>query len=259
MTSSQSPAGNHQRSQPTSHGLVSPSSSPQSATRVNTAPVVSERPSVKLKAVGGKSNILNSAVVNAAGQSLYLISGDSKRTTMVACKDNVKVATVEWNRSSPRMTFRQKKMKCKEWLPFARPDTEYKRPSLPSCAHSESDTASARILTHGDSQFIWINKSSTSGYVSTVLGNLCDGLIKLLQLIPANRPGLSVARWRIRIRSDDLDLEIFQEALVESGLLEAIVVSIALLRSGHSFSNTTRESGTYALRYSSGMWPAMGS
>jgi len=203
---------------------VSPSSSPQSATLVNTAPVVSERPSVKLKAVGGKSDILNSAVVNAAGQSLYFISGDSKRTTMVACKDNVKVATVDWNRSSPRMTFRQKNMKCKEWLPFARPDTD------------------ARILTHGDSQFIWINKSSTSGY-----------------LIPANRPGLSIARWRIRIRSDDLDLEIFQEALVESGLLEAIVVSIALLRSGRSFSNTTRESGTYALRYSSGMWPAMGS
>jgi hypothetical protein len=168
-TSSQSPAGNHQRSQPTSHGLVSPSSSPQSATPVNTAPVVSKRPSVKLKAVGGKSNILNSAVVNAAGQSLYSISSDSKRTTVAACKDNVKVATVEWNRSSPRMTFRRKKMKCKEWLPFARPDrpdTEYKRPSLPSCGHSESDTARARILTHGDSQLIWMNKSSTSGYVS---------------------------------------------------------------------------------------------
>jgi hypothetical protein len=54
----------------------------------------------------------------------------------------------------------------------------------------------------------------------------------LLQLIPANRPGLAVARWHVSSRSDDLDLEIFQEALVEQGLLEAIVLSVVLLRSG---------------------------
>jgi len=182
---------------------VSPSSSPQTATFVNTAPVISERPSVKLKVVGGKSDILNSVVVNTADQSLYSLSSDSKRTTMVACKDNVEIATVNWNRSSPRMVFRQKKMKCKEWLPLTGPETE------------------SRILTHGDSQLIWMNKSSTSGY-----------------LIPANRPGLSVARWRISSRSDDLYLEVFQEALVESGLLEAIVVSIVLLRSGQSLNDS---------------------
>jgi len=55
-----------------------------------------------------------------------------------------------------------------------------------------------------------------------------------LQLIPENRPGLSVARWRVGPHSDDLDLEIFQEALVEPGLLEAIVLSVVLLRSGRS-------------------------
>jgi hypothetical protein len=92
-----------------------------------------------------------------------------------------------------------------------------------------------------------------------LLGNLYDGLIEPLQLIPANRPGLSVARWRIRTRSDDLDLEVFQEALVESELLEAIVVSIVLLRSGRSLGNIIRESGRFALSYSSGVWPAMGS
>jgi len=53
-----------------------------------------------------------------------------------------------------------------------------------------------------------------------------------LQLTPANRPGLSVSRWRVSPHSDDLDLEIFQEALVEPGLLEAIVLSVVLLRSG---------------------------
>jgi hypothetical protein len=163
-TQSSAGTGSHRDSQ--SQGPALPISSPLSATLVNTAPAVNKRPSVKLKVVGGKSDVVNSALINAAGQSLYSISSDSKRTTVVACKDNVKVATVEWNRSSPRMIFRQKKMKCKEWLPFARPEAEYKCLSLPICSHSESDTVRARILTHGDSQLIWMNKSSTSGYVS---------------------------------------------------------------------------------------------
>ena len=58
-----------------------------------------------------------------------------------------------------------------------------------------------------------------------------------MQLIPANRPSLSVARWRVSSHSDDIDLEIFEgsEALVEPGLLEAIVLSVVLLRSGRAF------------------------
>jgi hypothetical protein len=83
------------------------------------------RPSLKLSFPCGASNILNSAVINAAGQSLYSISSNSKRTTMVSCRDNVEVATVQWNRHSPRMVFRRKKMKCKEWLKLAGPDNEY--------------------------------------------------------------------------------------------------------------------------------------
>jgi hypothetical protein len=84
-----------------------------------------ERPSVKLKIPSGKSNILNSVVVDADGQSLYTISSNSKRTTFVAFRNNVEVATVQWDRSSPRMVFRGKKMKCKEWLPLAGLATEY--------------------------------------------------------------------------------------------------------------------------------------
>ena len=55
------------------------------------------------------------------------------------------------------------------------------------------------------------------------------------QLIPANRLGLAVAKWRTKSGSDELRLKIFQEALVEPGLLEAIVLSIVLLQSGNSF------------------------
>ena len=57
----------------------------------------------------------------------------------------------------------------------------------------------------------------------------------LSQLIPANREGLTVARWRTDSRADGLRLQIFQEALVEPGLIEAIFLSIILLQSGQSF------------------------
>jgi hypothetical protein len=75
-------------------------------------------------------------------------------------------------------------------------------------------------------------------YVSATTWTPFEGLIDPLQLIPANRPGLAVARWRIRSHSDDLELEIFHEALVEPGLLEAIVLSVLLLRSGRSLGDT---------------------
>jgi len=96
------------------------------------------------------------------------------------------------------MDFRGNKMTCEEWLPLVRPESE------------------SRLLTHGDTQLMWMDQSD-SGH-----------------LIPANRPGLAVARWHIKSRSDELILEIFQEALIESGLLEAIILSLVLLRSGRS-------------------------
>ena len=58
------------------------------------------------------------------------------------------------------------------------------------------------------------------------------------QLIPANRPGLAVAKWRTKSRTDELQLEIFQEAPVEPGFLEAIVLSVVLLRSGRSLGDS---------------------
>jgi hypothetical protein len=103
---------------------ASPPPTPMSPTLVNDVHLT-ERPSVKLKIPGGSSNIFNSVIVSASGQSLYSISSNSKHTTLVSCKNNAEVATVEWDRSSPRMVFRRKKMKCKEWLPLAGPDTEY--------------------------------------------------------------------------------------------------------------------------------------
>lgn len=83
-----------------------------------------DRPSIKFKISGGRSNILNSTVTDGIGRSLYVISSTSKRTTLLSCGTNTEVATIEWDRSSPRMVFRGRKMKCKEWLPLAGQDTE---------------------------------------------------------------------------------------------------------------------------------------
>jgi hypothetical protein len=95
------------------------------------------------------------------------------------------------------------------------------------------------MLTHGDAQFTWM-QGSTSGHV-----RICSrqdtfaGLIYSSQLIPANRPSLAVAQWHINPRTDELILEIFEEAPVESGLLEAIVLSVVLLQSGRSLGDSS--------------------
>ncbi|KAI0260063.1 hypothetical protein BC834DRAFT_902789 [Gloeopeniophorella convolvens] len=166
-----------------------------SPTLVEPPPPYTERPSIKLNISDAGPSIINAVVTDTAGRPLYTTSSNSKRTTLISSGSNTGVATVEWDRSSPRMVFRGRKMKCKEWLPLAGPETQ------------------SRLLTHGDARFTW-TKRSTTGY-----------------LIPADRPGLAVARWRIK-RTDELRLEIFQEALVVPGFLEAIVLSVVLLRSG---------------------------
>jgi hypothetical protein len=58
------------------------------------------------------------------------------------------------------------------------------------------------------------------------------------QLIAANPSGLPVARWHIMRHTDELILEVFQETPVDSALLEAIVLSVVLLRSGRSLGNS---------------------
>ena len=102
-----------------------------SPTLINDAHYTESRPSFKLTFRPGASDILNSTVINAAGQSLYSISSNSKCMTMVSCTGNVEVATVQWDRHSPRMVLRHKKMKCKEWLKLAGPDNKY----VPNTSH----------------------------------------------------------------------------------------------------------------------------
>ena len=99
--------------------------------------------------------------------------------------------------------------------------------------------ARSRILTHGDSQFhldagirLW-----SCAYLLP-LRFPARGLIVSSQLIPTNRIGLAVAQWRIERYSAELILDIFQETPVDSGLLEGIVLSVVLLRSGRSLGDS---------------------
>ena len=84
-----------------------------------------ERPSIELKISKSGAKIVNAVVVGPAGRPLYSISTDSKRTKLLCHKDDTEVATVDWDRTSPRMVFRGNKFKCKEWLPRSEPETEY--------------------------------------------------------------------------------------------------------------------------------------
>jgi hypothetical protein len=165
-----------------------------------------ERPSIELKISGSGPKVLNAVVADSADRPLYSISSDESRTILLLQKDSTKVATIDWDRSSPRMVFRGKKVKCKEWLQRAGPDTE------------------SRMFTHGDSQLKWMEQSNR-GF-----------------LIPANRPGLAVAKWRTKSCTDGLRLQIFQEVFVEPGLLEAILLSMVLLQSGQPFGDSLQTS-----------------
>ena len=115
-------ASGHSHWHADTHGRAPPPT-PLSASLVETARH-NERPSIELKISNRGTKIVNAVVVGPAGRPLYSITSDSKHTKLLCHKDNTEVATVDWDRSSPRMVFRGNKFKCKEWLSRAGPETE---------------------------------------------------------------------------------------------------------------------------------------
>ena len=110
---------------------------PSNTTLVEATRRYNERPSIELKISSSGAKIANAVVVDPAGRLLYSISSDSKHTKLLLHKDNTEVATIDWDRSSPCMVFRGKKLKCKEWLQRAGPNTEYVLMPLLHAGHSE--------------------------------------------------------------------------------------------------------------------------
>ena len=109
---------------PDVHGKTSHFPTPLHAALVK-APPCDERPSIEFKISSRGAKILNAVVVDSTSRPIYSISSDESRTTLLSQRDSSKVATINWDRISPRMVFRGKKFKCKDWLQYAGPDTEY--------------------------------------------------------------------------------------------------------------------------------------
>jgi hypothetical protein len=98
-----------------------------------------------------------------------------------------------------------------------------------------SRVCARRFAIHVDAAIrSWLCESDTPSDYYCSLRKLIDPS----QLIPANQPGLAVAKWRTDSQNDGLRLQIFQVVLVEPGLLEAILLSLVLLQCGQPFGDT---------------------
>ncbi|KAN0133129.1 hypothetical protein V8E53_009159 [Lactarius tabidus] len=190
-------------------------------------PAYTERPSRKFRITAAPgAGMLNAAILDASGCALYTTSSDAKlkKTTVRraavpalhpdsepnAARD---LARVGWDRSSPRVRFladadgtelpkkSKHKIKCKEWLPRARPDTQ------------------SRVLTvHGTRYTIAERKSAN--YLLGPKDNT-DG-----------SPLLPLARWRTVPDAQLQQLEVFDDACATPGLLDALVLALVVMQSG---------------------------
>ena len=113
---------------------LTPPPTPLSPTLVE-GPRSDERPSIELKISRHGANILDAVVVDPAGRPLYSISSNGSPKTLLLQRNGTEVATIDWGRSSPRMIFRGKKFKCKEWLPRTGPNTEYELMLMTPASH----------------------------------------------------------------------------------------------------------------------------
>jgi hypothetical protein len=144
------------------------SPTPSSNTSLVESTRYTERPSIELKFSSSGAKITNAVVVDPVGRPLYSISSDSKCTKLLSHKDNTEVATIDWERQSPRMVFRGKKHKCHKWLRSAGPNTKYVLMPLLHARRSlswDGMVIRSRIFVHGDSRFRWLERPS-HGFVS---------------------------------------------------------------------------------------------
>ena len=109
---------------PNVHGKTPQCPTPWNAALVG-PPRSNKRPSFEFKISSRGAKILNAVVLDSTARPLYSISSDESCTTLLTQKDSSKAATINWDHSSPRMVFRGKKVKCKEWLPYVGHDTKY--------------------------------------------------------------------------------------------------------------------------------------
>ncbi|KAI0260067.1 hypothetical protein BC834DRAFT_567843 [Gloeopeniophorella convolvens] len=160
-------------------------------------PAYTERASRKFRITAAPgAGVLNASIVDGAGRALYTASSDAKlkKTSVRRPDTGVELASFEWDRASPRMRLAGKKLKCKEWLPLS------------------ADTRS-RILTLDGIRYILTDRKGV-GY-----------------LMPAQGPVLlPLARWRTTHDVRAQRVEVFEDALVVPGLLDALVLALLVLQ-----------------------------
>jgi len=158
---------------------------------------------VNFKFSGNKTTILNSEVQDPHGKAPFVVSSTKKHTTLRAADGNV-IALIDWSHSSPVMDYRGSKVKLKEWFPINKEKL-------------------GRILTHEGKKYDWITRN------------------EVVYLEPLDRPGHSVAIWRDP--TGITELEVFQDALVVPGMLEACVLCVVIMQSGRSLGDIAGGSG----------------
>jgi len=182
--------------------------------------------------------ILNASILDAAGRTLYTTSSDAKlKKTSVrrlgpylesdtdADADTVNVVTAEdgeqlarfgWDRASPRVRFgpaldkrqkrKQRKVKCKEWLPLADSNS------------GVTSNLQSRILTLDGARYSITERKGGVGY--------------LLRVDDEHTfPLLPLARWRTAPDSKSQQLEVFDGACAIPGLFDAFVLGLIVLQS----------------------------
>ncbi|KAH9162114.1 hypothetical protein EDB89DRAFT_551929 [Lactarius sanguifluus] len=152
-----------------------------------------KRHSVSFTFTGTKKTILNSQVMDPHGKVPFNVVSDKKNTT-VRASNGTTLAVVEWNHSAPIMHHGGKKLKCKEWIVW-------------------NNSKKVRVLTHAGKEYHWVTRNET------------------VYLEPADRPGFTILIWRDP--TDVVEIEAFQESLVVPGLLEAAIVAVVIMQSGH--------------------------
>lgn len=152
------------------------------------------------------------------GKTPFVVSSDKKHTT-VRASDGTTLVLIDWDHSSPVMHYQGKKLKCKEWLVWER-------------------AKEARVFQHAGKGYQWTQRDDKA-YLEAV-----------------DRPG-----HYILIASDPtgpVEVEAFQEVLVVPGLLEAAIVGLVVMLSGHKLGGNSSGNSAFMTAFTATIGASIG-
>ena len=229
-------------------------------------PAYTERASRKFRITAAPgAGMLNAAILDASGCAHYTTTSDAKLKKTTVRRAAVPasypgsgpdaggdLARVGWDRSSPRVRFlvdvdgtelpkksKKHKIKCKQWLPRARADTQYVFFFLFLSHFVWADTTRcerSRVLTLHGTRYTITERKGANGYVRSPSPFFRTDLTRLQLLCSKDdadaSPLLPLARWRTMLDAQSQQLEVFDDACATPGLLDALVLALVVLQSG---------------------------